>query len=206
MGRKISTAWWRLRSPTSWSSPCRTISTTATSPARWSWAADVITEKPMTIDIGRLRTCAGCQEEDRQVDHRQLQLPLRAASHAGEGHPDVRRHRQDHRRRFPLVSRPSPRRRLFPPLAPLQGQVGRAAGPQGDPPFRPRQLVDRFHAQDHPRLRQARLLPPGDGRYIGPDRTRTALPRLPGRGALRLHARHGRARGAEAALPRRRKP
>ena len=107
---------------------------------------------------------ARSQEEDRQVDHRQLQLPLRAAPHAGEGHPDVRRHRRDHRRRFPLVSRPRPRRRLFPPLAPLQGQVRRPAGPQGDPPFRPGQLVDRLDPEDRPRLRQARLLPPGDGR------------------------------------------
>ena len=55
---------------------------------------------------------------DRPAHHGHLQLPLRPCPHPAEGRSCVRRHRRDHLGGFPLVSRPRPRRRLLPPLAP----------------------------------------------------------------------------------------
>ena len=140
---------------------------------------------------------------DRAAGDGDLQLPLHAGAHPGEGHPAVGGDRADHRGRLPLAPRPGARRRLLPALAPLQGELGRAAGAQVDAPLRPAELVARRHAGQRRGARgsgpstRRRWRPssgsPGTGRAA-----RTARP------ALRLPARHRGRPGAPRALPRRR--
>ena len=77
-----------------------------------------------------------------------LQLPLAARLHAGTEAAPGGHDRRDRPRRPVVSARHEPRRRLLPPLAPGEGQVGRPAGAQGHPPLRPGQLVAGRGARD----------------------------------------------------------
>ena len=79
---------------------------------------DVITEKPMTTDAEKCQRILDTQTRTGRQRARDVQLPLLAAAHAGEGPADARRDRRRALRRFPLAAGHAPRRRLLPPLAP----------------------------------------------------------------------------------------
>ena len=105
---------------------------------------DVITEKPMTTDAAKMRAIFDAIARTGRLAPGHLQLPVRPGVHG------VRRLMMEGRRRATPVRRllvapgHAARRGLLPALAPGAGELGWAAGAQGDPPLRPRELVDRL--------------------------------------------------------------
>ncbi len=78
---------------------------------------------------------------DRQEPDRHFQLPVRPRRLPDQGDPDVPGDRRRDLGRFPLVPGRLSRRRLFPPLARLQAELGVAPRPQGVASFRRHELV-----------------------------------------------------------------
>ena len=128
---------------------------------------DVITEKPMTIDLARLKRIVDAQLETGRAVTVTFNYRYNPANTQLKDVLDVRRHRRDHGRRLPLVPRPGARRRLLPPLASRQGQVRRPARAQGDPPLRSRQLVGRVASGDGIRDRLPAVLRPRTAESLG---------------------------------------
>ena len=82
-------------------------------------------------------------EAHRPQARRDLQRPPRSQRHEGQGAAARRRDRRPLLGRLRGVPRPRPRRQLLPALARAQAGQRHAALPQGQPPLRPAQLVDR---------------------------------------------------------------
>ena len=163
MVRRISTACWRSRSPTSWSITVPDYLHDRYIARALELGCDVITEKPMTIDIGRLRTVLDAKKKTgrsitvsfnyRYAPHRTQVKDILMSGAIGEitavdfrWYLD-RVHGADYFRRWHRYKDKS------------GGLLVHKATHHFD-------LVNwwiAFDPEDHPRLRQARLLPPGDG-------------------------------------------
>ena len=163
--------------------------------------ADVVVEKPLTIDGAVGGRHRGRDRAHRPRGRHHLQLPLLAAQQRAAAGDPGRHDRRGDLGRLLVGARHQARRGLLPPLAPREGALRRPARAQGEPPLRPRQLVDPL--EPAPRLRVGRpaLLrrrERGGPRHPEPSRARHARRRR------RVRARPARRRAARGALPRRR--
>ena len=130
---------------------------------------------------------------NRQALPRDVQLPLLAPPHAGERPADAGGDRRPAVGRLPLDAQHDPRRRLLPPLAQPQGELGRPDGPQGHAPLRPGQLVAVGRAGARSGPRQAGVLHPQDGQEVRPGQPSRAVPHMPREGQVQLLPRPRRA-------------
>ena len=131
--------------------------------------ADVITEKPMTTTVGQDRRASSTprRRTGRRVD---VSFNYRFAPdrRAHQGAARCRRDRRGDLGRFPLVSRHRARRRLLPPLARLRAAFRQPVRAQGDPPFRPVELVSRRRARVGRGLRPTCAIYGRNGPFRGP--------------------------------------
>ena len=116
--------------------------------------ADAIVEKPLTTTVEGVRRIAEAAERTGRSVTVTFNYRYSPRNTALKSLIASRRDRAGHERALRVGARHRPRRRLLPPLAPREGQLRRAAHPQGIAPLRPGQLVDRRRA--HPRLRVGR--------------------------------------------------
>ena len=105
--------------------------------------ADVVVEKPLTIDAAGCATDRDRGAGNRPPGDRDLQLPLLAAEQRAEGGDLLRRDRHGDLGEFRVGAGHRARRRLLPAVAPGEGEIRRVVDPQGVTPFRPGELVDR---------------------------------------------------------------
>ena len=125
---------------------------------------DVVVEKPLTIDAESAAAIEDAVAAHRRRRAAHVQLPLLAPQQrAATGHPG-RPHRRGHLDRFPVDARHQARRGLLPPLAPREEELRRPARAQGQPPLRPRQLVDPLDPAARLRLGWPALLRRGERR------------------------------------------
>ncbi len=101
----------------------------------------VFTEKPMTTDETKCQAILDAEKKSGKPITVGFNYRYSNTAQKLKVAPARQDHRADHVRRFPLVSRHQPRRRLLPPLARLPGELGHAVRPQGHPSLRPDQLV-----------------------------------------------------------------
>ena len=135
---------------------------------------DVITEKPLTVDAKSCRRIIEARQASgrsvivgfnyRYSPARTLLKQVLMSGIIG----------QVNRGQLRMAARHSPWRRLFPALAPEQREFRRAVRAQGHAPFRSTELVAGRGAVPGERVRDARILSPGNCR-----RTRTDRPRQP---------------------------
>ncbi len=114
-------------------------------------------------DAGDLRR----DRAHRAVAPRHLQLSLRSGLHGRAPPDDGGRGRAPAVRRLLVAPGHAARRGLLSALAPRAGELGRAPRAQGDPPLRPRELVDRLVPARGLRSGGARLLRPRECRGAG---------------------------------------
>ena len=105
--------------------------------------ADVVVEKPLTIDAESVRRIGeAIAETGREVittfNYRYSPRNSTLRQVIADGEIGAR-----HLGALRVGARHRARRRLLPALAPAEGELGRAVHPQGVAPLRPRQLVDR---------------------------------------------------------------
>ena len=112
-----------------------------TSSTRSKRGIQVITEKPMVTDEAQCQAVLDAEKRNGHEDRRHLQLPLHPEVPGDQGGRSRPARSARSSRRLQLVPRHPPRRRLLPPLAPPAREERHAAGPQGDAPLRPDQLV-----------------------------------------------------------------
>ncbi len=170
--------------------------------------ADVVVEKPLTIDAESAAAIEDAVERTGRRRGAHVQLPLLAAQQrAAAGHPG-RPDRRGHLDRLPVDARHQARRGLLPPLAPREEELRRPARAQGQPPLRPRQLVDpRRPGASSPRAACASTAPrtpPSAASALRPERGTHDAGTAGANGSVR--ARPARRRAPEGALPRRRAP